>query len=557
VRTQKALRFSEYFAGRTPPASTLETARQSESCDFRRALRDPARHRLLSRQAACRPQRAARSDIDAHATRSGTDDALQLTLELRRSTSVHITPSGEGARMASRHEAVFAAALAALAWAAACGVSDAPPPAEEPKPGTTGPANPSAGAQRPGGNSDENEDGGPTTGNDVADRGGQSSRTPTSDPPSAGGSIRWMRTVAGAEAHSSPSVALNPNGTTAVSSIVEFVPGSSSLEYGTVEIHAFDPSGGAVWSSRAGGGKPRYFSDLNFTTEFTIEPWASSFVVVDRVWRDMQTHAIDFSCASHQVDPGSRSRVMFLDPGGGCSREIDIGSSLVGFAADEAGSVWYSYTIPGCAGCLLPFAATDAAGAPVLTRGYDGQAHGGGRLTRIGGVLYAWTDDIGRMDDTFAPVWRADLPGWIVGTPFPGPEGDVAAVMARAFRDSAGGEMSIVRVTQDGTVRHTVAIDATFTPAVTAGDSLGAVALSSSGEQELRLTAFDWDGSARWSRVLGTAVSTGSRIRLAALAVDPVHGVRAAGTFSGTVEIAGERIDSAGRSAVFVIALER
>ena len=132
----------------------------------------------------------------------------------------------------------------------------------------------------------------------------------------------------------------------------------------------------------------------------------------------------------------------------------------------------------------------------------------------------------------------------------------MAAVMARVIRDGAG-EMSLVRVAQDGTVRQPVPIDAAFTPAVAAGDRLGPVALSSTGEQELRLTAFGWDGSARWRRLVGRALAAGSWLRLSAIAVDPVHGVRVTGTFSGSVEIAGQVLDSGGKTAVFLVALER
>jgi hypothetical protein len=447
--------------------------------------------------------------------------------------------------MASSRKAVIAVAVAAIAWVVACGASETARDSDAPRPGTVAPVDASVDARTPGGGN-----GVDLPGEDEEGGGGEDSGAPVGAPGSGGGTILWMRTLAD---HSGPSVALNSNGTTALSSVVELVSDGSSLTLGTVEVSAFDPSGSLAWSLRAAGTKPRDFSDFNFT----VEPWSSSFVLLDRPWRDMQTHALDFSCASHQTDPSARSRAMFLTQNGSCAREIDLGSSLVGFSADQAGNLWYSYTIPGCAGCLMPFAERDTSGELVLTRAYEAKSHAGGRLTRLGGVLYAWLDDISRVDDAFAPVWRADLPGWIVGSPFPGPQGEIAAVVARAFPDRAGGELSLVRVSPDGIVHAPVGLDASFTPAVVAGDSLGPLALSSSGEQELRLTAFGWDGSARWSRVLGRALGTASWLRLSAIAVDPSHGVRATGTFQGAVEIAGEPLDSGGRSAVFVIALER
>jgi hypothetical protein len=386
-------------------------------------------------------------------------------------------------------------------------------------------------------------------------------------------SVKWTQVLSHpTESFVDVSVALNANGATGLFAEIELPERSATdLSYGApyhaAEVRTYDGAGNAGWTRRSANKIVGINEDAAFNDTYEIESWSSSFVVLRQWWR-ARTEPFSFQCAAKQYPEDSGSFAMFLDGRGACVRELGLGMSVCGsaFAADPAGTVWYSPTVPGMASCYPP-RKVDAAGRFLFNGGYpldgifdpatmlaspftlfeDGRIFA--RATRPACSGCSATEYVfGPLAENFLPLWTASAPGpW---GPFDAGDGDVGFVRwvgdSLSFGGStvpAGKGYVAFRYDWSGAPKLAVPIQPPFEDGqFLHADAQGFIfsAPGANAQTETEVAAIGWDGALRWRGTLPCWWGS-------AFAGHPEHGLRFACIF-------GEGDASRG---VRLIALER
>jgi hypothetical protein len=383
--------------------------------------------------------------------------------------------------------------------------------------------------------------------------------------------LAWTQVVTTSDGrHLNPSVALHPNGTTGLFSVVHLAPPVPdpdpwAVQNLTGDLRTFGPDGVPTWSQRAAepvAVEPTDNSQIWQT--FELRSWSTSFVLLRRAG-PVAPPVFSFECQVRQnpedVAWESSSRASFFDSDGRCIRELGLGKSVYAFAANPAGEVWYQYAFLRMSPSCPPPRKVNVAGVKEFdpgdwedenfdasaqlqgpfTRFVDGRLFGvrGGRNCGPGDGSFGLAGEDFRSSWTSTGVWettRGRPPSAILTLlgsdfevgPFDVGSGDFATVarLAGSTPTAFGGKgiptggFVALRYDAAGTPKEAMPFTAPFEGGdVVHLDAEGIVFSSPAGEAAMELAAIAWDGTPRWRG----SVPCPHRSSLAA---HPEHGLR-------------------------------
>ncbi|WNG41412.1 hypothetical protein F0U61_52760 [Archangium violaceum] len=390
-----------------------------------------------------------------------------------------------------------------------------------------------------------------------------------------GGVHLWTREAEGSHDFWKVQVALNDAGLTGMLAAFAMTPTDpNAREYSSIELLGWDAEGHEQWRRQVPGKAP---NDMDYLPwNYALNPRGDGFFVVNSRERFDIGSNIDFGCTERVGQPEGNDRLLFLDAGGRCTRDLRIQNIILG-AAVRGSDVWISRECFGCAGTYWPpLQHFDASGQVAHERPIEWGPAPETELLHDGrDTLLAWSHmdtRLSRQSERFDELWARELPLRILAAPAVRPDGTLAVVGARlpgqgvSFGTSTlpeGNDLVLLRLSTGGEPLGAVGTGIPEphwkdNPLLLATDSAGVVIVSQGdATRETRVLSLSWEGNTRWTWTLEPWVPGDCQPSVTSVATHPRYGVRLAGTLSGRNAGEGSCETPRKHLRLFVMALKR